>query len=82
VKGLLRLVFVPLLKQQCPEFLIDASAGTDKDDIQGGFVIIGTEDNAIRSDPIMTNIQQVRHGGHSPEAGYREERGCLPGLLS
>ena len=59
---------MPLLKQQCPEFLIDASAGTDKDDIQGGFVIIVTKDNAIRSDPqrpvsgkfVMESIAQQR----------------------
>ena len=48
---MLRLAFVPLLKQQRPEFLIDAPARTDIDDINGGFVVIGTKNHAIRSDP-------------------------------
>ena len=50
-QGLLRLVFVPVLQKQCPEFFIDASARTDIDDINRGFVVIGTENHAIRSDP-------------------------------
>ena len=48
---MLRLAFVPLLKQQRPEFLIDAPARTDIDDIHSGLVIIRAEDNPIRSDP-------------------------------
>ena len=42
---------MPLLKQQCPEFLIDAPAGTDVDDVHCGFVIVRTKDNAMRSYP-------------------------------
>ena len=65
---MLRLAFVPLLKQQRPEFLIDAPARTDIDDINGGFVVIGTENHAIRSDPkrpiagklVMEGIAQKR----------------------
>jgi len=48
---MLRLAFAPLLQKQRPEFFIDASARTDIDDINGGFVVIGTKNHAIRSDP-------------------------------